>query len=92
LAREAKAIAALAFRNGPLEDLHAGTTCPQYSGAPEYSRITDQEMRATVKAIVDRIYTLLWLKKTKPDVFAVFVELGSMYTSDWDEPDLTSDF
>jgi hypothetical protein len=28
LAREAKAIVALAFRNGPIEDLHAGIACP----------------------------------------------------------------
>jgi len=28
LAREAKAIVALAFRNGPIESLHAGTPCP----------------------------------------------------------------
>ena len=28
LAREAKAIFALAFRNGPIEDVHAGKVCP----------------------------------------------------------------
>jgi hypothetical protein len=28
LAREANALVALAFRNGPIEDLHAGRSCP----------------------------------------------------------------
>ncbi len=28
LATEAKAIVALAFRNGPIEDVHAGRVCP----------------------------------------------------------------
>ena len=28
LAREAKAIVALAFRNGPIEKIHAGKECP----------------------------------------------------------------
>ena len=32
LAMEAKALVALAFRNGPIEDLHAGKPCPSCSG------------------------------------------------------------
>jgi len=28
IAREAKAIVALAFRNGPIEQIHAGRSCP----------------------------------------------------------------
>ena len=28
IAAEAKALVALAFRNGPIEDLHAGKLCP----------------------------------------------------------------
>jgi hypothetical protein len=32
LAREAKAIVALAFRNGPIEDVHAGKICPTCEG------------------------------------------------------------
>jgi len=30
LARESKALVALAFRNGPIEDMHAGETCPAW--------------------------------------------------------------
>jgi hypothetical protein len=32
VAREAKALVALAFRNGPIEDIHAGKFCPTCHG------------------------------------------------------------
>jgi hypothetical protein len=32
VAREAKALVALAFRNGPIEDIHAGKLCPTCHG------------------------------------------------------------
>lgn len=92
LAREAKAIAALVFRNGPLENLHAGKHCPECHGASEYSRITDEEMQVVIRAIVDRIYSLMWLKKKKPEVFTAFINLGSAYAFSWNEPDFTSQF
>jgi hypothetical protein len=34
LAQEAKALVALAFRNGPIEDLHAGRPCAVCGGRP----------------------------------------------------------
>ena len=37
LAREAKALVALAFRNGSIEDLHAGRSCPTCSGNADIS-------------------------------------------------------
>ena len=52
LAREAKALVALAFRNGPIESVHAGKLCPTCNGAPEYSGITDDEMKAIIKSAV----------------------------------------
>jgi len=90
LAREAKAIVALTFHKGPLQDLHAGELCPQCHGASEYSRITEEEMKVLIKAMVDRIYSLLWFKNRKPDVFKAFIDLGSAYAFSWDEPDFTS--
>jgi hypothetical protein len=60
LAREAKAIVAVAFRNGPIEDVHAGKVCPVCSGSPDYSRITGDEMKAMMKAAVNAVYKLLW--------------------------------
>jgi len=41
LALEAKMIVALAFRNGPIENLHAGKVCPTCSVDRGYSRISD---------------------------------------------------
>jgi len=41
LAVEAKALVALAFRNGPIEDLHAGKPCKVCSGNQEISHISD---------------------------------------------------
>ena len=58
VAREAKALVALAFRNGPIEDVHAGKACPMCFGKPEYSHITQEEMLSIMKTAVDRIYTL----------------------------------
>lgn len=45
LAEEAKSIVALAFRNGPIEDIHAGRECPTCAGKAEYSHITQDEMK-----------------------------------------------
>ena len=49
LAEEAKALVALAFRNGPIEDLHAGRPCKVCSGNQEISHISDEEMKAIMK-------------------------------------------
>ena len=49
LAEEAKALVALAFRNGPIEDLHAGRQCTVCSGNQEISHISDEEMKAIMK-------------------------------------------
>ena len=49
LAVEAKAIVALAFRNGPIEDLHAGSPCTVCCGNQEFSHISDEEMKSRLK-------------------------------------------
>jgi hypothetical protein len=86
LAREAKAIVALAFRNGPIENIHAGKPCPTCSAGPEYSRITDDEMKAIMKSAVDRVYSLLSLKSGDPDGYERQIVFGSRYVTRWDEP------
>lgn len=58
VAREAKALVALAFRKGPIENVHAGKTCPTCQGKAEYSHITQSEMRQIMKAAGDQVYTL----------------------------------
>jgi len=66
LASEAKSIVALAFRNGPIEDVHAGKECPNCAGKSEYSHITQDEMKNIIKQAVDTVYKLLWLKQNDP--------------------------
>jgi len=44
LAREAKALVALAFRNGPIENVRAGEFCSTCHGDSRYSHITQNEM------------------------------------------------
>ena len=60
LAVEAKALVALAFRNGPIEDLHAGRPCTVCSGNREVSHISDEEMKAIMKSAVNTLYRLLF--------------------------------
>ena len=86
LAREAKAIVALAFRNGPIETVHAGRLCPTCNGAPEFSRITQDEMKAIMKSAVDRMYSLLRLKESDPAGYARQIAFGARHTIQWDEP------
>jgi hypothetical protein len=89
VAREAKAIVALAFRNGPIEDVHAGKTCPTCHGKAKYSHITQGEMRQIMKAAVDQVYTFLVLKERDPKAYEALLSLGERYTTAWDEPVLT---
>jgi hypothetical protein len=86
LATEAKSIVALAFRNGPIEDVHYGKECPLCAGGPEYSHITQDEMKKIMKHAVDTLYNLLWLKKNDPEKYAENLEWGNRYTRLWDDP------
>jgi hypothetical protein len=86
LAAEAKAIVALAFRNGPIEDVHAGKSCPTCSCDASYSRISDAGMKLIMKNAVDRVYSLLWMKQNEPKKYAESLELGRRYSTAWDDP------
>ena len=86
LAAEAKSFVAVAFRNGPIEDVHAGKECPNCAGKSEYSHITQAEMKNMIKQAVDTVYKLLWLKQNDPEKYDATLELGSRYTRSWDEP------
>jgi sugar (pentulose or hexulose) kinase len=86
LAAEAKGIVALAFRNGPIEDVHAGKECPNCAGSVEYSHITQAEMRNIMKRAVDTVYKLLWLKQNDPEKYEATIESGNHYTRLWDKP------
>jgi hypothetical protein len=89
VARAAKAIVALAFRNGPIENFHAGKVCPTCDGNSEYSRITPGEMRSIMKNAVDHMYTYLLLKENDKPAYEVLLTLGERYTTMWDKPVLT---
>lgn len=78
LAEEAKAIVALAIRNGPIEGLH--------------SQISQDEMKRIVKMAVDRVYSLLWFKEKNLERYAHLLEAAKAFTFSWDEPELASEF
>src|SRR5258708_13524029 len=86
LAAEAKSLVALAFRNGPIEDVHAGKECPTCAGNSEYSHITQAEMKNIMKQAVDTVYKLLWLKQSDPETYQPTLEFGTRYSRFWDEP------
>ena len=87
VAAEAKAIVAIAFRNGPIEDVHAGEACPTCDDNPQYSRITDAEMKQIMKFAVNKVYMLLRLKTLYPSRYAQTLQLGSLHTAGWDDPE-----
>ena len=88
LVTEAKALVALAFRNGPIETLHAGKLCPTCSGSTEISHITDEQMKHLMKSAVNALYRLLWLREHDPRSYDEQLALGRRYTLHWDDPEL----
>jgi hypothetical protein len=79
LAREAKAIVALAFRNGPIEDIHSD----EHGG----SRISGDEMTLIMKNAVNCVYKLLRLRSTDPDRYEREMAYGERCAAKWDDPD-----
>jgi hypothetical protein len=88
LALEAKAITALAFRNGPIEDIHAGKSCDACEGKPEFSHLSDDEMKRIMKAAVNAMYRLLWQRDHDPEAYLKSLTLGERYTHRWDDPEI----
>jgi hypothetical protein len=87
LAREAKAIVALSYRNGPIEDIHAGQPCPTCGESAQYSRISDEQIRLIMRTAVNRVYRLLILKAENPTEYERQICFGERYTLLWDDPD-----
>ena len=88
LASEAKALVALAFRNRPIENLHAGRPCAACSGKSDISHISDEEMKHVMKSAVNALYRLLWMGERDPRSYGEQLALGRRYTLHWDDPDL----
>jgi hypothetical protein len=81
---EANAIAAFAFRNGPLEALHAGQWSPVLDN-PNVSRITDAEMKGLMINASQMIARLLELRETRPDEYRRFIETYAWsYCREWE--------
>ena len=98
----AKAIVAYAFRNGPLENIHAGRGPVSNTGDfsdvfvidaagnkipwNKVSRISQAEMKAMMQTAVNRVYAVL-----AHDGDAEFekdvLAYALEYTRDWDEPE-----
>src|SRR5436190_2023117 len=66
---EANAIVAWAFRNGPIEDLHAGKHSPLLEDR-SLSRITDEEMKTLMLNACETMEELLRLKESDPEEYA----------------------
>lgn len=88
LASEVKALVALAFRNGAIEDMHAGRPCAVCHGNPEISHISDEEMKAIMKSAVSSLYRLLWQRNSDPVAYKENLALGRRHTLHWDDPEL----
>jgi hypothetical protein len=80
---EANAITAFAFRNGFLEDLHAGKSSPLLE-QPGYSRISDDEMRRLMIEASEKLQQMLRLKRDEPAKYDMFIrEYQRMYCRAW---------
>jgi len=79
-------IVALAFRNGPIENVHAGKRCPTCSGQPGFSRITESEMKAIMKNAVDHVYKFSVMKKNDPSRYEKLIAYGCEIARAWADP------
>jgi len=89
LAKEAKAIVALAFRNGPIESIHAGRKCPTCYGRVGYSRISQEEMKMIMKNAVDQVYRFGVMKESDIARYEKLIAYGNEIATHWDDPDST---
>lgn len=80
---EANAVTAYAFRNGLIEDLHAGKQSSLVSDQ-SLSRITDSEMRELMIEASRKVALLLKLKEQDPKKYRGFVTAYNLiYCRGW---------
>ena len=81
---EANALTALCFRNGPIENLHAGKYSELLEN-PSYSRITDGEMKKLMISASSQLAGLLLLKETEPEKYWEYIKHSAqIYTQGWE--------
>lgn len=80
---EANALTALAFRNGFIEELHAGQPSPLLE-QPGLSRITDAEMKKIMIEASEKLARMLALKRDDPDRYeAAIRDYHERYCRNW---------
>lgn len=80
---EANAIVADAFRNGPIEVLHAGKSSKLLND-DSLSRITNDEMREIMIEACQKVEYLLKLKSSEPEKYEILIRgLNIFYCKDW---------
>ena len=83
LREEANAITCYAFRNGFIEDLHAGTRS-ELLDDPELSRITDEEMKKLMIESSQGVAKLLELRDSDPDAYwRKILFIHNSYSKHW---------
>jgi hypothetical protein len=81
---EANALTAYAFRNGTLEEIHAGKTSPLLDDLT-LSRITDGEMKTLMIEASEKLASILMLRETDPEKYKQFVQVYAfMYCRGWE--------
>jgi hypothetical protein len=82
---EANALTCSAFRNGYIEELHAGKHSELLEN-PELSRITDVEMKKIMVEASARLAELLAMKETDPEKYWKFVRsFNERYCGRWEK-------
>ena len=81
---EANAIVAMAFRNGPIENLHAGESSDLLNN-PVMSRITDSEMKEIMLNACRMVEKLLKLKnEDEGEYHRKLLEYNLQYCRKWE--------
>jgi hypothetical protein len=81
---EANSLVASAFRNGPIEDLHAGKHSTLLEDA-SLSRITDDEMKTIMLAACRQLAKLLEMKENDPVAYyEKIIPYGRSYCRLWE--------
>jgi hypothetical protein len=81
---EANAITAYAFRNGFLEDLHAGEHS-ELVESNRYGRITDDEMKKLMIEASSKVAELLQMARDDPDGYRDYIRRYYwMYCRKWE--------
>jgi hypothetical protein len=80
---QANVMTLLAFRNGPIEDLHAGAYSPLLEDKT-LSRITDAEMKALMIAASTKLAELLALRDEDPERFTALLAGNWRQVRNWE--------